>query len=339
MRMRAVVVEEFGPPHEKAVLTECPVPVPGPGEVVVQNRAAGVSFAMSLNIQGKYQRKAPLPFVPGTEMAGIVHAVGDGVSRVAVGDRVMCNTDSGACGGFNKMPDICCYEMPDSLSFEKAVALVNSYTTSYGALMRAALKPGETLMVHGAAGGVGLAAVEIGKALGATVIAVAGGPSHCRTAAEGGADHVIDHRRQDFREEALRLTEGRGVDVVYDSIGGEVTLQSIRSLAREGRLLTIGYVSGTIPNIPANRLLLKNASVMGFNIGQYYGWAPGVKRADYVHVVDGLVHGMMDLYGQGLLHPVVGATYPLDRFHDALDAVLDRQVDGKCVLVMSEADY
>lgn len=338
--MRAIVVHEFGPHHEKAVLGNLEIPVPGPGEVVIQNRAAGISFAMSLNIQGKYQRKAPLPYIPGSESAGVVYAVGPDVTRVIVGDRVMCNVDSGACAGYNKVRDICCHKIPDGASFEDAATMITSYTTSYGALvLRAKLRAGETLMVLGAAGGVGLAAVEIGKALGATVIAVAGGESHCQTAKDHGADYVIDHRAQDFREAALKLTNGVGVDAVYDSIGGEATLQSIRSLASEGRLLTIGYASGTIPDVPANRLLLKNASVMGFNMGHYYGWAPGVDRADHVETVDKMIKGVLDLYVAGHIRPDIGATYTLDTFHDALDAVLARQVDGKCILQISEADY
>lgn len=338
--MRAIVVREFGPHHEFAKLEDLEIPTPGPGEVVTQNKMAGISFAMSLNIQGKYQRKAPLPYIPGSESTGIVHAIGKGVSRVQIGDRVMCNVDSGALAGYNLVRDICCHKIPDTLSFEHAATMITSYTTSFGALtLRAKLQKGEKLLVLGAAGGVGLAAVEIGKALGATVIAVAGGASHCRTAKEHGADHVIDHRTHDFREEALRLTAGDGVDVVYDSIGGDMTLQAIRSLAWEGRLLTIGYASGTIPDIPANRLLLKNASAMGFNMGHYYGWAPGVDRAEHSHTVDAMIAGVLDLHNKGKIRPEVGAVYSLENFHDALDAVLGRSIDGKCVLAFSNADY
>ncbi len=332
--MRAIVVREFGHPHEKAKLEELPIPTPGPSEVVVKNMAAGISFAMSLNIQGKYQRKAPLPYIPGSEAAGIVHTIGEGVARVKVGDRVMCNVDGGALAEFNLMPDICCHKIPDQMSFEQAATLITSYTTSYGALtLRAKLQPGESVMVLGAAGGVGLAAVEIAKAMGAKVIAVSGGKSHCKTAKEHGADFTIDHQKQDFREEVLRLTGGRGVDVVYDSIGGEATLQSIRSLAWEGRLLTIGYASGTIPDIPANRLLLKNSSVMGFNMGHYYGWAPGVERAEHCDTVDGMIAGVLALFNKGQIRPEIGAVFTIEKFHDALDAVLERKVDGKCILL------
>ncbi|WP_025897465.1 NADPH:quinone oxidoreductase family protein [Sneathiella glossodoripedis] len=331
--MRAIVVREFGEPAKVAKLEELDITNPGPGEVVIKNYAAGISFAMSLNIQGKYQRKAPLPYIPGSESAGVVHAVGEGVSRVKVGDRVMCNVDSGALAEYNCVRDICCHKIPGEMSFEQAATLITSYTTSYGALtLRANIKPGEWVMVLGAAGGVGLAAVEIAKALGCMVIAVAGGKSHCDTAKAHGADHVIDHRQLDFREEVLRITGGRGVDVVYDSIGGDATIQSIRSLAWEGKLLTIGYASGTIPDIPANRLLLKNASVMGFNMGHYYGWAPGVDRAEHSHTVDAMISGVLELFSDGHLRPEIGAVYTIDQFQEALAAVINRKVDGKCIL-------
>jgi len=181
--------------------------------------------------------------------------------------------------------------------------------------------------------------VEIGKALGAKVIAVAGGPSHCETAKSHGADYVIDHRAEDFRTRIMEITGGVGANVIYDSIGGDVMLQSIRSLAWEGRVLTIGYASGAIPEIPANRLLLKNASVMGFNIGHYYGWSPGVDRSEHVGAVDEMVAGVLELYQKGALKPTIGAIYPLARFKEAMTAVLDRKVDGKCIVEITDADY
>ncbi len=338
--MRAIVVEEFGHYREKAALKDLPVPVPGAGEVVVQNKIAGVSFAMSLVIAGKYQRKPPLPFTPGTEVAGVVHSVGEGVTRVSVGDRVMCNADEGGNGGYNRVDELCCHKISDDVSYQEAAMMVLSYTTSYGALVRrAGLEKGETLLVHGAAGAVGVAAVEIGKALGATVIAVAGGQKHCDMAKRHGADFVIDHRIDGFREKVLEITDGKGVNVVYDSIGGEVTHQSIRSMAWEGRLLTIGYACGEIPKIPANLLLLKNISAMGFNLGHYYGWSPGTERKDYADLVDKMVAGVLKLHSQGKIKPEVGAVFPLSQFHEAMDAVLERKVDGKCVVELSDADY
>ncbi len=338
--MRAIVVHEFGDYQTAAHLEDLPIPNPGSGEVVVQQKACGVSFATSLTIAGKYQRKPPRPFVPITESSGIVHAVGPDVTRVKVGDRVMCNVDSGGLSGYNLMDQTCCHLMPDGMSFAEGTAMVLSYTTSYGALVRRAkLQAGEWLVVHGAAGAVGVAAVEIGKALGAKVIAVAGGPSHCDTAKSHGADYVIDHRDEDFRVRVQEITNGHGADVVYDSIGGDVMLQSIRALAWEGRVLTIGYASGTIPDIPANRLLLKNGSVMGFNLGHFFGWSPGGHRHDHIEELDKMVQGVVNLYAKGALKPTIGARYPLSQFKDAMKAVLDRKVDGKCVVEMTEEDY
>ena len=338
--MRAIVVHEFGHYLTAANLENLPVPSPGKGEVVVKQKASGVSFATSLTIAGKYQRKPPRPFSPITESSGIVHAIGDGVTRVKVGDRVMCNVDSGGLSGFNLMEEVCCHVMPEKMTFAEGTAMVISYTTSYGALVRRAkLQADEWLVVHGAAGAVGVAAVEIGKAIGAKVIAVAGGASHCKTAKEHGADYVIDHREEDFREKIMQITDGIGADVIYDSIGGDVMANSIRALAWEGRILTIGYASGTIPDIPANRLLLKNASVMGFNLGHFFGWSPNGNRHDHVKDLDEMVAGVFDLYRKGCLKPTIGARYPLHEFKEAMTAVLDRKVDGKCVVEFDEADY
>ena len=338
--MRAITVREYGHYREQAKLETFPVPVPGPGEVVVRNKAAGVSFATSLNIAGKYQRKPPLPYVPGTEVGGIIHAVGENVTRVAVGDPVMCSVDDGGAGGFCKTDALCCHKIPKEMDFGVAASLITSYTTSYGGLIRRAnLQRGETLLVHGAAGAVGMAAVEIGKALGATVIAVAGGEKHCAAAKRYGADHIIDHRQSEFREKVMEITDGRGVDVVYDSIGGDVTLQSLRSLAWEGRLLTIGYACGEIPKIAANTLLLRNASAMGFNLGHFFGWSPGGSRAQHIDVLDDMIAGVLKLHADGKINPEVGARFPLSQFIKALDAVIDRKVDGKCVIIIGEEDY
>jgi NADPH:quinone reductase len=339
--MRAIVVREYGPYKDVARLEEIPKPgSPGAGEVLVRNKSAGVSFATSLNIAGKYQRKPPLPYIPGTEVAGIVEATGSGVSRVAVGDHVMCSVDSGGIAGFNIVSEYSCHKIATNVEFAIGAMLITSYTTSYGALVRRAnLKSGELLLVHGAAGAVGLAAVEIGKALGATVIAVAGGEKHCEAARRHGADHVIDHRKSSFRDIVMDITDGRGVDVVYDSIGGDVTHQSIRSMAWEGRLLTIGYACGEIPSIPANILLLKNISAMGFNLGHFFGWSPGGSREKYIDVLDGMVAGVLKLLADGKINPEIGARYPLSQFQDAMDAVIDRKVDGKCVIMMDDVDY
>ncbi|MEH6545559.1 MAG: NADPH:quinone oxidoreductase family protein [Sneathiella sp.] len=339
--MRAIIVREYGPYQKEAKLEDISKPeAPGAGEVLIRNKAAGVSFATSLNIAGKYQRKPPLPFVPGTEVGGVVEAVGRGVTRVAIGDHVMCNVDSGGISGFNVTSEYSCHKIPKDMDFAAGAMLITSYTTSYGALIRRAhLKSGEILLVHGAAGAVGLAAVEIGKALGATVIAVAGGEKHCEAARRHGADHIIDHRQSNFRDVVMEITDGRGVDVVYDSIGGEVTLQSIRAMAWEGRLLTIGYACGEIPNIPANMLLLKNISAMGFNLGHFFGWSPGENRELHIKALDEMIAGVLKLHADGKIAPEIGAQYPLSQFRQAMDAVINRKVDGKCVIMVEEEDY
>ncbi|USG60934.1 NADPH:quinone oxidoreductase family protein [Sneathiella marina] len=339
--MRAIIVRNYGPYQEEAKLETVPKPeAPGTGEVLIRNKTAGVSFATSLNIAGKYQRKPPLPFVPGTEVGGIVEAVGPNVSRVAVGDHVMCSVDSGGMSGFNVTSEFSCHKIPIEMSFAAGSMLITSYTTSYGALVRRAnLKAGEILLVHGAAGAVGLAAVEIGKAVGAIVIAVAGGEKHCQAAQRHGADHIIDHRQSNFRDVVMEITNGRGVDVVYDSIGGEVTHQSIRAMAWEGRLLTIGYACGEIPQIPANMLLLKNISAMGFNLGHFFGWSPGGSREQHIDVLDEMVAGVLKLHADGKINPEIGAEFSLSDFRQAMDAVIDRKVDGKCVIMIESEDY
>jgi len=339
--MRAIIVRKYGPYQDQAKLEDISKPeVPGTGEVLIRNKAAGVSFATSLNIAGKYQRKPPLPFVPGTEVGGIVEAVGPDVSRVSVGDHVMCNVDSGGLTGFNVTSAYSCHKIPSDMDFAAGAMLITSYTTSYGALIRRAnLKAGEFLLVHGAAGAVGLAAVEIGKAVGAIVIAVAGGEKHCEAARRHGADHIIDHRQSNFRDVVMEITNGHGVDVVYDSIGGDVTHQSIRAMAWEGRLLTIGYACGDIPKIPANMLLLKNISAMGFNLGHFFGWSPGGSREQHIDVLDKMVGGVLKLHAEAKISPEIGARYPLSQFRQAMDAVIDRKVDGKCVIMIDEEDY
>lgn len=338
--MRAIVVEEFGHYQDVAKLVDRPIPEPGPNEVLIKNTAAGVSFAASLTVAGKYQRKPPLPFTPSPEYAGIVEKVGSAVTRVKAGDHVMLNADGGGLAGYSVADELCCHKIPADMDPAVGAMLVLSYTTSYGALIRrAGLKAGETLVIHGAAGAVGTAAIEIGKALGATVIAVAGGEKHTETARKHGADYVIDHRKEDFRERVLEITNGRGAEVIYDSIGGEVTHKSLRCIAWEGRLLTIGYACGTIPEIPANLLLLKNVSAMGFNLGHFYGWTPGTKRSDFTEALDEMIGGLIDLYNEGKLKPEVGARFPLHQFHDAMDAVINRTVDGKCVVMLGEEDY
>lgn len=332
--MRAVLCREFGP-YENLKLEEVPPPALPETGVRIATRAAGVSFATSLIVTGRYQRKPPLPFVPGTEVAGIVTETGPGVTHVQPGDRVLASIDWGGQAEEAVALADGVHPMPDGMGFVEATTFPVSYATSYAALVwKANLAEGETLLVHGAAGAVGLAAVEIGKALGAEVIATASTAEKLELARAHGADHAVNYTNQDLAPTVKFLTRDRGADVVFDPVGGEVTLASLRCLAREGRLLTIGYAGGTIPEIPANLLLVKNLSVIGLNYGTYLGWSPGDNRALYAPRVAELQHRLAELYTAGHLRPFVSHRFRLDDFQAAMQTVLARRALGKVVLEM-----
>ena len=334
--MKAVVVPDWMP-FDHLTLHEVEVPEPGQGEVLIRIRASGVSFATSLVVQGKYQRKPPLPFVPGTEVAGEISAVGEGASRFRIGDRVCAVLD---WGGMAEQAVACAvnvYPLPASLDYPQAIAFTHSYATSAAALTWPHLlnvQAGQTLLVHGAAGGVGLAAVEIGKLLGARVIATAGSDDKLGLVSAHGADHVINYRQDDFRAAVLSLTDGHGVDAVYDPVGGDVFMQSLRCMAPEARIMPVGFAGGEIPQIPANLLLVKNLTVCGLNLGLYFGWSP----QDLRHVYEARMRSLMDtLFGwfeAGKIRPVIGSTWPLERFQDAMAEVLARRSLGRVALVM-----
>jgi len=326
--MKAVIVPDWMP-FDRLSLHEVPVPVPGAGEVRIRVRASGVSFATSLVVQGKYQRKPPLPFTPGTEVAGEISALGEGVTRFRVGDRVCAVLD---WGGMAEEAVACAVNV-----FARAIAFTHSYATSAAALTwphLLNLQAGQTLLVHGAAGGVGLAAVEIGKLLGAHVIATAGTDDKLALVSAHGADHVINYREEDFRVAVLALTNGRGVDAVYDPVGGDVFMQSLRCMAPEARIMPVGFAGGEIPQIPANLLLVKNLTVCGLNLGLYFGWSP----QDLRHVHENRMRALMDrLFGwfeAGKIQPVIGSTWPLERFQEAMAEVLARRALGRVALVM-----
>ena len=263
--MRALVCEAYGPIESLKVM-DMPRPVPEPGEVLVKVGAAGVSFAAMLGIQGKHQNKPPLPFVPGNEISGEVVALGEGVNNLKLGQRI---ATGGSRGGFaeycvtiaaNAVP------IPDTMPYAEATNFPTLYPTAYGALKwKADLRPDEVLLVHGAGGGSGLTGIEVGKAMGATVIASAGGADKLAAAKSVGADHLIDYRTEDLRTKVLELTGGRGADVIYDPVGGDAFAASIRCVAPEGRIIPMGFASGVIPQIPANILLVKNVTVIGFS--------------------------------------------------------------------------
>jgi NADPH:quinone reductase len=336
--MRGVWVTEWMP-FDRLRLTEVPAPHMGPREVRIKIQAAGISFATSLVVQGKYQRKPPLPFVPGTEVAGIVIDRGADVTRFAVGDRVCAVLDWGGLADEACAQAVNVFKLPDSLEFARAIAFTNSYATSAAALTWQHLlniQPGQTLLVHGASGGVGIAAVEIGKILGATVIATAGTAAKLAIARRHGADHTINYREQDFREEVLTLSNGRGVDAVYDPVGGEVFMQSLRCMAPEGRIMPVGFAGGEIPHIPANILLVKNLTVCGLNMGLYYGWSPQDMRYVYEDKVRANMEALFGWFERGQINPVVDSTYPLEAFQQAMDDVLTRRAIGRIAVVMDE---
>ena len=322
--MRAIVVDRWMEPSELTV-SESPPPVVGAGQLAVDVKAAGCNFFDILLVQGRYQVKPPFPFIPGGEIAGVVHDVGAGVSGFAPGDRVLAAVPVGGYAERIAVPASFAHRMPDSLSFEEGAALPIVYPTSYAGLVyRAALQPGETLLVHAAAGGVGLAAVQIGKALGARVLATAGGKEKLHIALEAGADVGIDYSEEDFVERVKEHTGGRGADVIYDSVGGEVFERSLKCIAWNGRLLVIGFASGKIPSVAANRILLKNVSVVGLHWGAYAKHEP----ARVPETFDALFR----LYAEGKIRPVIYRRYPLEEAAAALAALGSRKTHGKVVL-------
>jgi len=323
--MRAVLVDRLVEPRELRV-SDTREPELFPGGLAVDVKAAGCNFFDTLMVQGRYQVKPPLPFVPGAEVAGIVSAVGAEVDGFRVGDRILATVPYGAFAEQVVTPAHAAWRMPNGMTFEEGAALPIVYPTSYAALvLRAAIRPGETLLVHAAAGGVGLAAVQIGKALGARVLATAGGPDKLAIAREAGADECIDYRADDWPERVKAATQGRGADVIYDSVGGDVLDQSLKCIAWSGRLLVIGFAGGRIPEIKANRILLKNIAVVGLHWGAYLTHEPA--RVPEVFAA------LFDLYARGAIRPVIGARYPLDRVADALEALGSRRTHGKVVLV------
>jgi NADPH:quinone reductase len=326
--MLAVVCRELSGLDGLSV-EELPPPEAGPDQVLIRVRTAGLNFADSLIIKGQYQERPPLPFVPGIEIAGTIEACGAGVDGFVPGERVLATL---AHGGFAEAAVAAAdniVRLPDEVDDVAAASLPVAYGTAYGALCWSGrLRAGETLMVHGAGGGVGLAAVECGHVLGAVVIATARGSAHLDAARAHGADHLIDTAREDVRERALALTGGRGVDVVFDPIGGDLFTASLRAIAWEGRVLVIGFASGEIPQIPANRLLLKNAGAIGFYWGSYRKHDPGRVRA--------CLDQLLRWCAEGRIRPHASDVLPLASAREALELLLARKSTGKVVLRMGD---
>ncbi len=323
--MRAVRVHQLVGPSGLQV-DDVPEPACGPGEVRVEVRAAGVNFPDVLLSHGKYQFKPPPPFVPGGEIAGVVREVGAGVTSVGLGDRIAATMMHGAFAERVVVPEVSAVKLPDAVSFETGAATLLTYLTTIHALEdRAAIKPGDTLLVLGAAGGVGLAAVEIGKMLGARVLAAASRADKLAVCKEHGADEVIDYAHEDLKERVKALTRGNGANVVYDPVGGPYAEPALRSIAWEGRYLVVGFAAGDIPRIPLNLVLLKGCQVVGVFWGAFAVREPAKNRANGARIFAAVA--------EGKLRPRVDAALPFAQAGEALERLERRDVRGKLVLV------
>ncbi len=322
--MRAVVCKEFGPP-ENLVVEEVDEPTPGPGQVLVDVKAAAVTFPDTLMLEDKYQYKAKPPYIPGGEVAGVVAALGEGVEGLKVGDRIVGGL--GTTGGFAPLavvPAAGARVLPDSVGFAESTGLNYAYGTSlYGLKYRGDLKPGETLLVLGAGGNVGLSAVELGKLMGARVIAAASSEEKLDLCRDRGADETINYATENLKDRAKELTGGKGIDVVYDCVGGDYAEAALRAMGWEGRFLVIGFTAG-IPRVPLNLTLLKSCQIVGVFYGAMAARDPE-KR-------DAIVEELIELTASGKLNPHVSGRYSLDEAPLALRALMDRKALGKVVI-------
>jgi NADPH2:quinone reductase len=323
--MKAVLVKEYDRP-EQVVIEDVPARHAARGEVVIAVRACGVNFLDGLMMQGRYQTKPPLPMTPGAEVSGVIKEVGEGAAGLEVGMRVLAVTGHGGYAEEIAVSAAKVFPLPESMDFTTGAAFPIVYATSHHALKdRAQLKSGETLLVLGAAGGVGLTAIEIGRILNARVIACASSEDKLALCKEYGADVLVNYAQCDLRERIKELTGGKGVDVVYDPVGGAYAQPAVRSLGFEGRYLVIGFASGEIPKIPLNLVLLKITSIVGVFWGAYAQARPKEHAANMAQ--------LFDWYCAGRLRPHISATFPLARYREALEVVMNRQAKGKVVLV------
>lgn len=322
--MRAVLCKELGMP-ESLVLEEVPGLIPGPGQVLISVQACGVNFPDTLIIQGKYQFKPDLPFSPGGEISGVVKQVGSDVDSLKIGDRVIAFSTWGGFAEELVVDQTRTVIISDKMDYERASAFVLTYGTSYHALKdRAHLREGETLLVLGASGGVGLAAIQLGKAMGATVIAAASNPEKLSACQENGADYVINYAQDDLRQSVKEITKGRGVDVIYDPVGGSFSEKALRDMSWGGRFLVVGFAAGEIPKVPLNIPLLKGCSVVGVFWGEFTKREPDLNKQNNQE--------LMDLFDQGTISPHIHRVYPLEKAGEALNELLQKRVIGKVVL-------
>jgi NADPH:quinone reductase len=324
--MRAVLCKQWGTP-EDLVLEDFPAPVVGDNDVSIQIKAAGINFPDVLMIAGKYQAKPPFPFIPCGEVSGIIKEVGKNIKHLKVGTRVAALCQNGGLAEEVVVPGMSALPIPDEMDFNTAAGFMMTYGTSHVALdHRANLKKGEVLLVHGAGGGVGLAAVEIAKHMGAEIIATASTAEKLKVAQEKGATHLINYTTEDFVERVKEITKGKGANVIYDPVGGDVFDKSLRCIAWEGRLLVIGFAGGRIPEAPANLILLKNCSLVGVFWGNYAMKNP--------QLLFGSLMTMVNWYKEGYIKPYISQTFPLEKSAEALNVVANRQAIGKVVVTI-----
>jgi NADPH2:quinone reductase len=322
--LKALVCKEFGP-TENLKVEEIDNPILNSEEVCIKVHAAGINFPDILMVEGKYQFKPEFPFAPGAEAAGEIVAIGEGVKNYKIGQRVIAMTGHGAFAELVKAPQKKLIPLSDKIDYETASILPMVYGTSAHALIqRGKLKKGETLLVHGAAGGVGLAAVEIGKAMGARVIATASTDEKCQVAKEHGADEIINYSSGKFKETVKSMTDGKGADVIYDPVGGDVFDQSLRCIAWEGRLLVIGFTSGRIPSAPANLALLKSCDIVGVFWGAFVERTPHINLENF----DKLYQWIED----GYIKPRISMKVPLEKTLVAMKAIANREIIGKAIV-------
>jgi NADPH2:quinone reductase len=327
--MQAVVVDHWLKGPDEVQLSVAPVPEPSRGQVLVDVAFAGANFYDILMVQGKYQFRPSFPFIPGTEFSGVISKLGPGVTEWKVGQLVYGITMVGAYAEKVAVPAKKIRAIPKGMSLTDAAGFSMTYPTSYAALVyRAQLRKGETLLVHAAAGGVGIAAVQIGKALGARVIGTVGSAEKVHVAKEAGCDEVINYKEEDFVEKVKELTHGKGADVIYDPVGGEVFDKSTKVVSWGGRILVVGFAGGKIPTLQTNRVLLKNCSVVGVFWGSYEVHQP--------QKVDETLHALEEMYTQGHLKPVTCAVYPLAELSKGLKHIGSRQSYGKVIIKIKD---
>ncbi|MDY0271502.1 MAG: NADPH:quinone oxidoreductase family protein [Advenella sp.] len=328
--MRALLCNKFGAPREVLSIEDAPMPeITQPDEVIVRVHYASVSHATGLMIEGKYQRKPPFPFSPGTEAVGVIEKTGSAVGQLAVGQRVACICDWGAYAEYVKLPKYTVYPIPDEVEYLSALPIPISYGTAYlGLVQRCRLTPDQTVLVLGAGSGVGLAAVEIAATLGCRVIACASTPEKCQVAAKAGAVATLTGSDQ-LAAQVKQLTAGKGVDIIFDPVGGALFAYALRAAAQNAQLISIGFASGKLPEVAMNIVLVKNLTIHGFFFGQYTGWTPADERIMHASMMSGVMSVLFRWVAEKKLNPDVQKVFSLDQIPEAIETLHARSITGK----------